>query len=65
VGPLSRRLQHFAEYTADIDRRGVEAAVTDYSPASSTRPTSFGYLELFGAPAQARADAARELTGTL
>jgi glutaconate CoA-transferase subunit A len=59
--------EHFAEYTADIDRRGVEAAVSDYLARYVHAPASFeDYLELFGGARLKRAqDAARELTGTL
>ena len=53
--------------TPDIDRRGVEAAVSDYLARYVHAPASFeDYLELFGGARLKRAqDAARELTGTL
>jgi len=55
--------EHFAEYTADIDARGVPTAVGDYLARYVHAPASFeDYLELFGGERLKRAqDAAREL----
>ena len=55
---------HFAEYTADIDARGVTAAVADYLARYVHGPATFDdYLALFGGERLKRAqDAARELT---
>jgi glutaconate CoA-transferase subunit A len=54
---------HFAEYTADVDARGVTAAVVDYLARYVHAPATFeDYLELFGGERLKRAqDAAREL----
>jgi glutaconate CoA-transferase subunit A len=56
--------EHFAEYTADIDARGVPTAVADYLTRYVHEPATFeDYLELFGGERLKRArDAARELT---
>jgi glutaconate CoA-transferase subunit A len=55
---------HFAEYTADIDARGVTTAVADYLARYVHAPaTHEDYLDLFGGERLKRAqDAARELT---
>jgi glutaconate CoA-transferase, subunit A len=55
--------EHFAEYTAAIDARGMEA-VTDYVARYVDGPASFDdYLALFGGERLQRAQAgARELT---
>jgi glutaconate CoA-transferase subunit A len=55
--------EHFAEYTADIDRRGVTTAVADYLARYVYAPATFEeYLDLFGGEQLKRAqDAAREL----
>jgi glutaconate CoA-transferase subunit A len=55
---------HFAEYTADIDARGVTTAVADYLARYVHGPaTHEDYLDLFGGERLKRAqDAARELT---
>lgn len=54
---------HFAEYTADIDARGVTTAVGDYLARYVHVPATFeDYLGLFGGARLRRAqDAAREL----
>ena len=54
---------HFAEYTADIDARGVTTAVADYLAKYVHAPATFeDYLDLFGGERLKRAqDAAREL----
>ena len=54
---------HFAEYTADIDARGVTTAVGDYLARYVHAPATFeDYLGLFGGARLKRAqDAAREL----
>ena len=56
--------EHFAEYTADIDARGVTTAVSDYLARYVQAPATFeDYLALFGGERLKRAqDAARELT---
>jgi glutaconate CoA-transferase subunit A len=56
--------EHFAEYTADIDARGVETAMADYLARYVHGPATFDdYLALFGGERLKRAqDAARELT---
>ena len=55
--------EHFAEYTADIDARGVTTAVADYLARYVHAPATWDeYLELFGGERLKRAqDAAREL----
>ena len=54
---------HFAEYTADIDARGVTTAVADYLAKYVHAPATFeDYLDLFGGERLKRAqDAARDL----
>ena len=58
---------HFAEYTADIDARGVTTAVSDYLAKYVHAPATFeDYLDLFGGERLKRAqDAARELVPNL
>ena len=55
--------EHFAEYTADIDARGVTTAVAEYLAKYVYTPATFDeYLELFGGERLKRAqDGARDL----
>jgi glutaconate CoA-transferase, subunit A len=59
--------EHFAEYTADIDARGVTTAVADYLAKYVYAPATFDeYLELFGGERLKRAqDGARDLVPDL